>query len=273
MTEFGDFADLELKGWSEPETARAYARDFATAADMCAPAFVAAIDAGPGMHIADICCGHGAVTKALAATGAMVTGVDFSAAMLELARENVPEARFVEGNAMALDFADDSLDAVTIGFGIPHVPEPETVFGEVRRVLRKGGRFAYTVWHGMEADGAFRWLFQAVQAHGDKDIALPPAPDANAYGLREVAFPALEAAGFDDIALQTVASQWVSDDPAAPFEFFHDGTVRGAALLRGQPESCKQAIRRAVIAEVVRCCGDTPPYRIPIPAAMVSARA
>ena len=141
-----------------------------------APAFVAAVDAGPGMHIADICCGHGAVTKALAATGAMVTGVDFSAAMLELARENVPEARFAEGNAMALDFADDSLDAVTIGFGIPHVPEPEKVFGEVRRVLRKGGRFAYTVWHGMEADGAFRWLFQAVQAHGDKDIALPPAP-------------------------------------------------------------------------------------------------
>lgn len=273
MQKFRDFADLELRGWSEPETARAYARDFAAAADMCAPTFVAAVDARPGMHVADICCGHGMLTKALVATGARVTGVDFSAAMLELARENAPGARFVEGDAMALDFDDDSFDAVTIGFGIPHVPEPEKVFGEVKRVLRNGGRFAYTVWHGMEMDGAFRWLFQAVQDHGDPDIALPAAPDANAYGSREIAVPALEAAGFGDIAFQTVDSMWVSSDPAAPFVFFHDGTVRGAALLRGQPEPRKKAIRQAVVDEVMRCCGGEAPFRIPIPAAFVSARA
>ncbi|MEC9343652.1 MAG: methyltransferase domain-containing protein [Pseudomonadota bacterium] len=273
MPGFSDFAELERKGWSEPNTAGAYARDFAAAADMCIPALVAAVESKPGMRIADICCGHGMIAQALAATGAEVIGVDFSPAMLELARANAPEARFVEGDAMALDLADDSLDAVTIGFGIPHVPEPETVFGEVKRVLRDGGRFAYTVWHGMEVDGAFRWLFEAVRRHGDPDISLPPAPDANAYGLREVAFPALEAASFRDMAVQTVDSHWVSDNPAAPYAFFRDGTVRGAALLRGQPEPRKRAIRQAVVDDVMRCCGRTKPYRIPIPAVLVSARA
>ncbi|MEX1180162.1 MAG: bifunctional demethylmenaquinone methyltransferase/2-methoxy-6-polyprenyl-1,4-benzoquinol methylase UbiE [Cucumibacter sp.] len=49
--------------------------------------------------------------------------------------------RFVEANAEALAFDDDSFDAFTIAFGIRNVPRIEAALGEAFRVLRRGGRF------------------------------------------------------------------------------------------------------------------------------------
>ena len=48
---------------------------------------------------------------------------------------------FVEGNAEALPFEDNSFDAYTIAFGIRNVPRIETALGEAFRVLKRGGRF------------------------------------------------------------------------------------------------------------------------------------
>lgn len=139
------FAELEKREWSEPGVAGAYASGFAKASDMVVPHLVAAVDAGPDTDALDLCCGHGNVYAGLVAAGARVTGLDFSAAMLELARAAVPGARFVNGDAMQLSFPDASFDAVTVGFGMPHVPEPPRVVAEARRVLRPGGRITRRV--------------------------------------------------------------------------------------------------------------------------------
>ena len=139
------------------------------------------------------------------------------------------------------------------------------------RVLRPGGRFAYSVWHGPETSTAFRTVFDAIGKYGDPSIALPPGPPIHAFADPEIAFPALEAAGFAHPLLETVRCSWKVQDPGAPFDLFIEGTVRGALLLRSQPPENKTAIRSAVSEAIRLEFGNDGPWRVPIPAAIVSA--
>jgi SAM-dependent methyltransferase len=265
------FAALEKREWSDAGVAQSYARVFSRAADMVVPHLVAAVGAGPGTEVLDLCCGHGNVSSGLVREGASVTGLDFSRPMLEMARAAVPQAHFVEGDAMNLRFDAASFDAVTIGFGMPHVPDPPRVVWEVRRVLRPGGRFAFSVWCGSEVDTALGYVFGAIEAYGHPDIALPPGPGATDYADPALAFPVLEDAGFSECRSTTVASMWRVNDPGAPYDFFREGTARGGALLRPQPAENAAAIRAAVIAKVLEKHGDGPEWDVPIPAMVTAA--
>lgn len=267
------FAALEKHEWAKADVAKSYAQVFAKAADMVVPTLVKAVEAGPGRDVLDLCCGHGNVAAGLVNAGARVTGVDFSRAMLEMARSAVPAARFFEGDAMALDFDDQSFDAVTIGFGIPHVPNPPKVIAEARRVLRPGGRLAFSVWCGPDVDTALGYVFGAINQHGSPDITLPPGPGANDYADPEIAFPVLEKAGFTELAQTYVASEWHVDEPGAPYDFFLEGTARGGALLRPQPPENAAAIRAAVVSKVLERHGPGPEWKVPIPAVVTAAKA
>lgn len=276
MSEFQEpdtFAALEKREWAKYDVARSYAKVFAKAADMVVPSLVAAVGARPGIAALDLCCGQGNVSAGLSKAGAQVTGLDFSPAMLELARAAVPEARFVEGNAMSLDFKDGTFDVVTIGFGIPHVPDPARVLEEARRVLRPGGRLAFSVWCGPEVDTAFGYVFGAIGQFGAPDIALPPGPGANDYADPAIAIPALEKAGFNDCCQRTVASKRHVSDPGAPFDYFLKGTARGGALLRPQPPAYAAAIRAEVVSKVLQKHGPGPEWEVPIPAVVTEATA
>lgn len=267
------FAALEKREWATPEVARSYAQVFAKAADMVVPYLVEAVAAQSGMRALDLCCGHGNVSAGLIKAGAKVTGLDFSPAMLDMARAAVPEAHFVEGDAMALEFADGSFDAVTIGFGMPHVPDPPKVVAEAHRVLRPGGQLAFSVWCGPEVDTALGYVFGAIGQHGAPDIGLPHGPGANDYADPTIAFPVLEKAGFTDCRQSTVASSWQVSDPGAPYDFFLEGTARGGALLRPQPSANAAAIRAAVISKVLEKHGSGPVWDVPIPAVVTVATA
>jgi SAM-dependent methyltransferase len=269
--EHDTFAALEKREWADANLAKSYARVFAKAANMVVPHLVQAVGAETGNKALDLCCGHGNVAAGLVRAGAQVTGLDFSPAMLKMARANVPEATFIEGDAMALDFDDASFDVITIGFGIPHVPDPPKVIAEARRVLRPSGRLAFSVWCGPEVDTALGYVFGAIGQHGSKDIALPPGPGANDYADPTLAFQVLEAAGFTECRQTMVASEWQVDDPGAPYDFFLEGTARGGAMLRPQPAENAAAIRAAVVAKVLENHGNGPDWRIPIPAIVTSA--
>lgn len=272
MSTSDDFAALERRGWADEDTASAYAKDFAKAAAMAVPRLVSATRTGPGMHILDLCCGHGIVAAGLLQAGATVTGLDFSPAMLRIAREMVPEAEFVEGDAMALPFPDASFDGVTMGFGMPHVPNPPAAMREARRVMKPGAHLSYSVWQEAEIS-AFTYVFRAIGAHGAPGITLPPGPGASDYADPLRAYPAMEAAGFGDLSISEVDSRWEVERADAPFDFFQEGTVRGGALLRSQPAAHKAAIRSAVVQMVTTNHGSEAPWDLPIPSVVVSGRA
>ena len=94
----------------------------------------------PGDRVLDACCGTGDLAIAGLEAGGRVTGLDFSEPMLERARQKSREIEWIAGDALALPFADGSFDAVTVGFGVRNLDDLERGLGEIRRVLKPGGR-------------------------------------------------------------------------------------------------------------------------------------
>jgi demethylmenaquinone methyltransferase/2-methoxy-6-polyprenyl-1,4-benzoquinol methylase len=178
----------------------------------------------PGDGVLDVACGTGDLAIASHEVGGKVTGLDFSEPMLERARRKSTQIEWMEGDALALPFADGSFDAVTIGFGLRNLPNPERGLGELRRVLRPGGRVAileitrpqgllapfYRLW--------FDWLIPLagkVLPGGSAYTYLPasvrrfPAPE----GLAKL----MDDAGFDEIRWRLFAGGIVA---------LHTGTAR-----------------------------------------------
>ena len=108
-----------------------------------------AILARPKAHILDLCCGTGDMTSALLdlrprqAEAQPIIGLDFSAHMLERARQKYPRrnASFVEGDAMDLQYADNSIDLITAAFGFRNLANYAGALAQIHRVLRPGGQF------------------------------------------------------------------------------------------------------------------------------------
>jgi demethylmenaquinone methyltransferase/2-methoxy-6-polyprenyl-1,4-benzoquinol methylase len=94
----------------------------------------------PGSQALDVATGTGDLAIALRERGADVVGVDFAEKMLEIARRKAPEIDFRTGNALALEFADDSFDAATVGFGARNFSDLDQGLREMARVVRPGGR-------------------------------------------------------------------------------------------------------------------------------------
>jgi len=104
-------------------------------------AAAAAVRAGD--RVLDAACGTGDLAIADEKAGAAkVTGLDFSAEMLGRARKKAPQLEWIEGDMLALPFADATFDAATVGFGVRNVADLELALRELRRVLRPGGRLA-----------------------------------------------------------------------------------------------------------------------------------
>ncbi|MBI4663564.1 MAG: class I SAM-dependent methyltransferase [Verrucomicrobia bacterium] len=132
-----------------------------------------------GERALDICCGTGDLALSLAESGAMVVGLDFSLAMLTIARrrtktpgskagDSLPNERglamsadsvdartlqvharrtdraapvlWIRGDALGIPFRDSEFDVVTIGYGLRNLEDPQAGLEEMRRVLKPGGR-------------------------------------------------------------------------------------------------------------------------------------
>jgi demethylmenaquinone methyltransferase/2-methoxy-6-polyprenyl-1,4-benzoquinol methylase len=95
-----------------------------------------------GDRVLDAACGTGDLAIAdLKAGASKVTGLDFSEQMLARARRKAP-LEWVQGDLLALPFADGTFDAATVGFGVRNVADLDLALRELRRVLRPGGRLA-----------------------------------------------------------------------------------------------------------------------------------
>jgi len=104
-----------------------------------------AVGATKGELVLDVAAGTGTSSASFTTAGARCVATDFSLGMLRQgARQRGGAAtggvRFVAGDALALPFADESFDAVTISFGLRNVHDVDAALRELRRVTRSGGR-------------------------------------------------------------------------------------------------------------------------------------
>lgn len=91
--------------------------------------------------VLDVASGSGPMSQELAQPGRMVVGLDLSDAELKLAALRAPGA-WVQGDAVALPFADASVDAVTSSMGLVVATPLGDVLSEISRVLKPGGVMA-----------------------------------------------------------------------------------------------------------------------------------
>lgn len=103
-----------------------------------------------GQEVLDVACGTGVVAITAHRAGAKVRGLDLTPALLVDARRNaaVLDAAidFVEGDAEALPYPDASFDVVLSQFGHMFAPRPAVALAEMLRVLKRGGRIAFSTW-------------------------------------------------------------------------------------------------------------------------------
>ena len=176
------------------------------------------INLKPGMTVLDVACGTGNLAIPAARTGASVTGVDIAPNSVEQARQNAKaeglNAKFDEGDAEALPYADASFDAVVTMFGAMFAPRPELVARELKRVCRPGGFIAMANW---TPSGFIGQMFKITSTH------VPPPPGMPApvlWGVEETVRERLgEGISKLDTRLQKVT--WVFPfSPAEVVEHF-----------------------------------------------------
>jgi demethylmenaquinone methyltransferase / 2-methoxy-6-polyprenyl-1,4-benzoquinol methylase len=171
---------------------------------------VAELGLPAGSLVLDLACGTGDLSNDLASCGLQAIGVDYSAGMLAAAHT---WAALVRGDAAFLPFGDATFDGVVCGFALRNFVELTSVFSEIARILRVGGRFAAldaaVPTNPLLRAGNAIWFRGAVPLLGR---VLAHDPDAYSYLPRSTAYlpsppvlsDALMEAGFADGAHHTL---------------------------------------------------------------------
>ena len=124
-----------------------------------------------GQRVLDVACGTGVVAVTAARRGAKVSGLDLSPTLLERARSNAETTAvsidFTEGDIEALPYPDCAFDVVLSQFGHIFAPRPALAVKEMLRVLKNGGRIAFSTWPPEHFTGR---LFALIAAYA------PPSP-------------------------------------------------------------------------------------------------
>jgi len=180
-----------------------------------------------GDPVLDVATGTGDLAVELrgrVGPGARVVGLDFSTAMLELARVKAPDIEFTQGSALELPYADGEFAASTVGFGARNFSDLGQGLSEMARVVRPGGRVVVleiTTPQRPPLSWFFRmWFDRVVPALG----RLAGDPDAYSYLPSSVRrFPGPRALGAELAAAGLQDVGWVLT--AGGIIALHHGTV------------------------------------------------
>ena len=256
---------FEHAGWQR--AAAGYGDSFAPATAPFIGPLLEAAEFSPGQHVLDVACGPGHLAAAAAARGASAHGLDFSAAMVDVARSMHPEIVVTEGDAEDLPYPDSMFHAAVSGFGMHHVPRPQVALAECRRVLKPGARLAFTVWATPDENIAWSLVFDAVARHGNRSATDAPPPGA--LNRPEHCLRALEAADFVDCCAKVVRAEWLLPSANELVAALSAGTVRMAALIAAQEPAALPLIIDAIAGQAERFRRND---NLAIPIAAVLAR-
>jgi SAM-dependent methyltransferase len=197
--------------------------------------------AGLEGSVLEIAAGTGIVTAALTralSPDARLVATDLNRAMLDHAASKLADGRVTwrEADATALPFEDASFDAVVCQFGVMFFPDKIRAHGEARRVLRRGGRWIFSVWDSLRANPIAETVHDAVAALYSSD---PPGfLGRTPYGYHDRAAieEAARAAGFHRVTSETVTMRSRAPDARSIAIGFCQGCPLTAEInARGTP--------------------------------------
>jgi enediyne biosynthesis protein CalE5 len=190
-----------------------------------------------------------------------VVASDISAEMLAYGRERAVAAgleniEFVEADASALDFPEDSFDAAVSRWGIIFEPDGEGATGRVRGFLKPGGRMAISSWGPPE-----RVPFLAIPMRTAMErLDVPPPPPGTPGPLSrptpEAISALLEGGGFSEVQVEEteVTMEWES--PEEFTAFVKEIAPPITAMIDPHPEDVQRETWEAITEAVRGVAGD-----------------
>jgi SAM-dependent methyltransferase len=216
-----------------------------------------------GDTVLELAAGQGEVGFEVAAvlgeSGRLISS-DFSPAMAEIARRRSAELgltnvehRILE--AEQIELADDSVDGVLCRWGYMLMPNPAAALAETRRVLRSGGRLAFSVWSSGARNPWVSVATRILVAHARMPPPEPGEPGMFVLGDEELLRRVVESAGFVDVRMEDVA---VHSNYASVDEYVRRSSELGGMFSRAwaeaheeEQEQMKDEFREAFLPFVV----------------------
>lgn len=266
-SEYKAFSDFEKDAWVKlPEH---YDSIVGPMTRRAVDAVLAAVALRPGMALLDVASGLGYIAAEAKQRGANVTGVDFSLDMINEARRHFPDLEIEQGDAENLKYGDASFDAVACAFGMLHFPRPGKALAEAYRVLKPGGRFAFTVWVGPPKNKFFGTIADTVIKHADMSAAPPKGPSTFMLSDPMVCAALMDAGRFTGIDIAEVACEFELRAPIEMLEFMKKCAVRPVYIFERQTPEVKARIEQALLDEGAKAIAQDG-GKIPCPILLVS---
>jgi ubiquinone/menaquinone biosynthesis C-methylase UbiE len=209
------------------------------------------LDPQPGDTVLELAAGLGD-TGLMAASLVGETGrviiTDFAPEMVAAARRRAKEvgvqnAEFRTLDAERMGLETDSVDGVLCRWGYMLMIEPATAFAETRRVLRPGGRLAFSVWSGPDRNPGPSLVGRVLVEQGH----IPP-PDPEAPGIFAMADQGrirelVLGAGFAEPEIEEVSFRWSFADQNTYWRFLTEAAGAISLVLRALPPQAQATVR------------------------------
>jgi SAM-dependent methyltransferase len=202
--------------------------------------------------VLDIGCGTGQTTREAAriAVAGSAVGIDFSAQMIDRAREiteaeGLDNVTFVHADAQVHPFPPARFDIAISRFGTMFFPDPVAAFTNIARALRSAGRLMMMVWQTHKQN---EWSVAIEHSLAGDEGAFPPAPEASdPFSLADpsTVVRTLDAAGFADATFTDVHEPvYYGSDVAAALEWVRGFACTNEVLRSLDPPAARRSLER-----------------------------
>ena len=267
--DYSAFREFERSGYSK--IAANYSGETARVTSQVNDRILDAVGAKPGTRLLDVACGPGRLSASAASRGCAVTGIDFAAPMIEIAKRTCPTGTFHVGDAESLPFEPSQFDVVVCSLGLLHFTNPERAIGEAKRVLVPRGLYAFTCWVPPARNPFMGLLFGAVQKHGTLDVPLPAGPPLFRFGEPAECERTLRECGLEVVQTTELAMNWDFESAEHVVPSVLGATARLAPLLSLQTQEQRERIEQA-ITEGARAYAVGGRVEIPAPMTLAVAQ-
>lgn len=264
----GEFRDGQRKQWNTAAKGwREYSDLIDSAAGHISKRLVELAEVKPGGRVLDVAAGYGepslSAARAAGPDGSVVAS-DISAEMLAYGRERaeaegLENIEFVEADASALDFPEDSFDAAVSRWGIIFEPDGEAAAGLVRGFIKPGARMAISSWGTPEQVPFLAIPMKTVMER----LGVPPPPPGTPGPLSrptpEALGGLLEGGGFSDVQVEE-AEVTFGFDSAEEFTEYTKGIAAPIrAMVEQQPEDVQKETWAAITDAIRDAAGSDGP--------------
>ena len=212
------------------------------------------LDPQPGDTVLELAAGlgdTGFMAARLVGESGRVIITDFAPEMVAGARRRAEEigvknAEFRVLDAERMDLETDSVDGVLCRWAYMLTTDPAAAFAETRRVLRPGGRLAFSVWASRERNPALSLVGRVLELQGHIPPPEPEAPGAFAMADPERTRELVVRAGFAEPEIEEVSFRFSFVDQEAFWRYLTETSASASPVLRSLPTTAQEAIREQV---------------------------